>query len=147
MGEGTEGFGLEGFGHVEGLGEDAASVGFDADAAGALVALVGVAGDEAAFFHALKGGGDGVGVAGHEVGDGLLGEAARVALAEPAQDAVLVGREAEVGDALAEDLVQRIPRAPEQRGEAARRMGCGRWVFFHHGAEERESCARWQGLA
>lgn len=122
--EDLEGLGLE----VE--GDDAEILvrrvagGKEADAEGAAVGFVGDALHQLHALHALDEGGDGVGVAAHEVGELALGDAGGVALDEGAHDGELVWGDAGVADAAAEGLVEAVPGASQEGGEpaAARRV-------------------------
>jgi len=73
FGKAGEDFGLEGEGDFADLFEFAFAGGKEADAFGAAVGFVALACDPAGALHAFEKGGDGVGVAGHEAGEGVLG--------------------------------------------------------------------------
>jgi len=87
---------------------------------GAAVRFVNGAGDQARGFHALHQRGHRIRVAAHELGQFLLRQAVRIPFVQPAQDRELVRREPEMGNPLAENLVQAIPRPAQQWGQAAR---------------------------
>lgn len=92
---------------------------FEMDAVGAPVFLVDFSFDVTEGFHALEERGHGVGVAAHEAGELALREAGGMALEHGAHDGELVGRDAGVGDAAAEGLVEVEPAATQQEREAA----------------------------
>jgi len=119
FGENGEDFSLKIQGDLAGGVVSAAAAGEEADAAGAAVGLVGGALKEAAGFHAFEEGGNGVGVAGDNVGDLPLGELEGGGLDEGAEDGKLVGGEAGGEEAAAEGLVEAVPGAAEEGGEAA----------------------------
>ena len=89
------------------------------DAVGAPVLFVDFALDVAEGFHAFEEGRHGVGVAAHEAGEFALREAGGMAFEHGAHDGELVGRDAGVGDAAAEGLVEIEPAAAQQEREAA----------------------------
>ena len=99
------------------LAVDAAARGFEADAAGAPVMLVGVTLHPAVSFHALDQRGHGVGIATHEFGQPTLGEADALAFGEVAHDNELVGSDAEVGDPAAEGLIEAVPGVAQEDGK------------------------------
>jgi len=95
---------------LAGLFEGFSARGLNLHAARAAIRLVGVSNDQPRAFHAGKGGGDRIRVAGHQVGERPLGEPARIAFAQPAEDGELIRSEPERCDALAEGLVEPVPR-------------------------------------
>ncbi len=82
-------------------------------------------------FHAADERSDRIGVATHGAGELGLGEACGVEFVEVAEDRVLVRGAAGMGDSAAEGLVEAIPGASEEDGQAA--LGFG-WsgVFRGH---------------
>jgi hypothetical protein len=114
------------------LAVDAAAGGFEADAAGAPVILVGVALHPTVGFHALDQRGHGVGIAAHEFGQATLGEADALAFGEVAHDDELVRSDAEVGDPAAEGLIEAVPGVAQEDGKTFLGFGedgIGCWVW------------------
>ncbi|MFM1942630.1 MAG: hypothetical protein RI897_1612 [Verrucomicrobiota bacterium] len=101
------------------------------EAAGASVVGVGGADEELLVFHAPDEGGDGIGVATHGAGELGLGEAGGVEFVEVTEDGVLVRGAAGMGDSAAEGLVEAVPGASEEDGQAALGFGWG-GVFRGH---------------
>jgi len=108
---------LEFLGKREGFSEGVFALGSDDDLVGAAVLSVGGSADEVFGFHAVEDRGDGVGIAGHQVGDLSLGQADAFGLAQPAEDCVVVGGDSKVGDTAAECLVEAVPTPAHQRRE------------------------------
>ena len=102
-----------------GLIEQAASFGKETNPLGPSVALVPRAGKHPAELHAAQRGRDGRRVAGHALGDFRLSQSFGRALVQPAEDGVLVRSDSKRGDALPEGLVERVPSAAQQWGEAS----------------------------
>lgn len=93
--------------------------GLEMDAVSAPVLFVDFALDVTERFHAFEQGGHGIGVAAHEAGEFALGEAGGMAFEHGAHDGELVGRDASMGDAAAEGLVEVEPATAEQERQAA----------------------------
>ena len=147
FGNAGEDGGLEFEGDFAQFGELGLAGGFEADAVGAAVAFVGFAAEPAGGFHAFEEGGDGVGIAAHQVGEFALGDALGVALREGAENGELVGGGTLEGDAPAEGLIKTVPRAAQENGKAAgfgpgRRGGGG---FGHDAGETNDTCRYYFG--
>ena len=128
------------------------ALGPQADAVGAAVLLVFRAFQQAGLFHAVHQRGDGVRVAGHQLGEFALRGA--FVFEQRAHHGELVGRDAEVGDAPAEGLVESVPRAAQQRRQAAavrgidrqRGGGAGRFARGHGQAiRDGDTAGWWRG--
>jgi hypothetical protein len=92
---------------------------FKIDAIGAPVLLVDFAFHVAERLHAFEEGRHGVGVATHEAGEFALGQPGGMAFEHGAHDGELVGRDAGVGDAAAEGLVEVEPATAQQERQTA----------------------------
>jgi hypothetical protein len=132
LGQCAQDFLLQVEGNGPELAVDAAARGFEADAAGAPVPLVGVTLHPAVSFHALDQCGHGVGIAAHEFGQATLGEADALAFGEVAHDDELVRSDAEVGDPAAEGLIEAVPGVAQEDGKTFLGFGedgIGCWVW------------------
>jgi hypothetical protein len=92
------------------------SGGLQLEAVCAAILFVSFSLDQAGGLHAFQQRCDRVGIAGDEMRKFALGNA--FVLKEGAQHGKLVGRNFEMGNAAAKSLVETVPGAPEQRGQA-----------------------------
>ena len=83
-------------GQGQGFFENITAPGSDDDLVGAAVLGVRGSPDEVFGFHAVEDRGDGIGIAGHQVGDLSLGETDALGLAEPAENRIVVRRDSKV---------------------------------------------------
>ncbi len=86
------------------------------DAIGAPVLLVDFALHVTEGLHPFEEGRHGIGVAAHEAGEFTLGQPGGIAFEDGAHDGELVGRDAGVGDAAAEGLVEVEPATAQHPG-------------------------------
>ena len=92
------------------------SGGLKLEAVRAAIFFVGLSLDQAGGLHAFEQRRDGVGIAGDQMREFALGNA--LVFEQGAQHGELVGSDFEMGDAAAKSLVEAVPGAAEQRGQA-----------------------------
>src|SRR5439155_1582000 len=117
---------------------------FDMQAIGPAILLVRFADQEPGLLHSLKQRGDRVGIAAHQLSQFALGDA--IVLEESAHDRELVWSDFKLRGAAAKGLVEAVPGAAEQGGQALafgridrqRRIG---WPSFGASLARGEHCA------